>query len=150
MKSLDRQLLDRRGGVPDVKLLTRRLHHTGHALACHRSADVVLAVIDAHASIGLHRARKGSLVDPLQPAVRIDHVWDGRQGWERRAGHTRRLVATGTGLVGALVIVMRSKGLGDLEDLLARPRPIHEAPTPAKACDEIARRRDSCLDDAAG
>ena len=71
IQSLDRKLLDPGGPVPDVKLKARRLHDTGHPLACHLSADVVLPVIDAYASIGLHGAGKGLLVHPSQPAVRM-------------------------------------------------------------------------------
>src|SRR3989442_14446654 len=61
-----------------------------------------------------------------------------RQRGKLRASHTRGLVATGTCLVGTLVIVMGQKGLGGLLDLLPGTRPMHEAPTPARACDEIS------------
>src|SRR5207245_1454833 len=37
-----------------------------------------------------------------------------------------------------LVIVMGQKGLGGLLDLLPGTRSMHEAPTPARACDEIS------------
>ncbi len=114
-----RPLLDPRGAVPDIKLQASRLHHTGHALACHLSVDVVLLVIDAHATVGLHRAGKGLLVHSLEPRVRIDRLWHSRQYRELGAGHTRRMVAAGARLVGTLVIVMRQKGRGDLGDLFA-------------------------------
>jgi hypothetical protein len=64
--------LDGQGGaMPDVKLKARRLHDTSHPLACHLSANVVLPVIDAYASIGLHGAGK----DPHERAVRINLCW---------------------------------------------------------------------------
>ena len=114
MQPLDRQLLDAGGSLPDVKVLAGCLHHTGHPLTCQGSANVVLPVIDTHASIGLHGASKGLLVDPLQPAVRIDLLGHCRQPGKLRAGHTWGLVAAGTCLVGALLIVMDQKGLGGL------------------------------------
>jgi hypothetical protein len=51
MQPFDRELLDAGGSVPDVKLLAHGLHDTGHPLACQGSANVVLPVIDAHASM---------------------------------------------------------------------------------------------------
>ena len=125
MQSLDRKLLDAGGAVPDVKLKARRLHDTGHPLACHLSADVVLPVIDAYASIGLHGAGKGLLVHPSQPAVRINHLGHGWECWKLGTSHTRWPVATGARLIGTLVIVMWHKGEGRLVDLLARARPMY-------------------------
>ncbi len=119
MESLDRELFDAGGPVPDVKLLAGRLHHAGHALACHLPIDVVFPVIDAHASIGLHGAGKGSLMHAHERAVRIDHFWHGWECRELRTGHTRRAVAAGARLVGTLMMVMRHKGEGRLGDLLA-------------------------------
>jgi hypothetical protein len=71
MPSLDRKRRDPGGAMPDVKLKARRLHDTSHPLACHLSANVVLPVIDAYASIGLHGAGK----DPHERAVRINLCW---------------------------------------------------------------------------
>src|SRR2546422_7246670 len=48
-----------------------------------------------------------------------------RQRGKLRASHTRGLVATGTCLVGTLVIVMDQKGFGGLLDLLPGTRPMH-------------------------
>jgi hypothetical protein len=121
MESLDRELLDARGAMPDIKLLAGRLPHTAHALTCHLSTDVVLPVIDTHASIGLHGAGKDLVMHTLQPAVRINQCWHSRQRRELLTGHTRRLVATGARLVGALVVVMGQKGLGGLLNLFAGP-----------------------------
>jgi hypothetical protein len=125
MQPLDRELLDAGGSVPDVKLLAHGLHDAGYPLACQGSANVVLPVIDAHASIGLHRAGKGLLVDPLQPEVRMDPLGHRRQRGKLRTSHTRRLVATGTRLVGAFFVVMDQKGLGGLLDLPVGARPMH-------------------------
>jgi hypothetical protein len=141
IQSLDRELLDPRGALPDIKLQASRLHHTGHALACHLSADGVLLVIDAHGAVGLHRAGKGLLVHSLEPRVRIDRLWHSRQCRELGAGHTRRMVARGARLVGSLVIVMRQKGQGRLGDLFAGAWEMDEASTRARASDESARRR---------
>ena len=124
IQSLDRKLLDPGGAVPDVKLKARRLHDTGHPLACHLSSDVVLPVIDAYASIGLHGAGKGLLVHPSQPAVRIHHLGHGWQGWKLGTSHTRWPVATGARLVGTLAVVMNQKRLGEFRDLRERAWPM--------------------------
>ncbi len=83
-------------------------------------------MVDRDPTAGLDCADKGLFVHPLQPAVRIDRLWHGGQERERRAGHTRRSVATGARLVGTLVVVMRQKDLGDLSDLLAGAWQLHQ------------------------
>jgi hypothetical protein len=119
IESLDGYLFDCRAMVPDVKLLVSCIHKASDPLTCQRSRDVVRFVIDADASIGLHRPGKGLLVHPLQPLVRIDCLGHPGQRRELRIGHTRRLVATGTRLIGTFLIVVLEKALGDLANLLS-------------------------------
>lgn len=126
IESLDRELFDPGGAVPVVKLLVSRLQHTRHAVACQLSADVILPVIDAHASIGLHAAGKGPLMHPPQPAVRIDALRKAGQRGKLWAGHTWWLVATGARLVGTLVVGMSEKGLGGLADLFVGARQVDQ------------------------
>jgi hypothetical protein len=52
-------------------------------------------VIDGELPIGPDRASKGLLIDLHKPAIRIDRLGNSRQRRERRAGYTRRLIATG-------------------------------------------------------
>jgi hypothetical protein len=140
MQSFDRKLLDAGGAVPDVKLKARRLHDTGHPLACHLSADVVLPVIDAYASIGLHGAGKGLLVHPSQPAESHNHLGHGWECWKLGTSRTRWPVATGARLIGTLVIVMWHKGQGRLVDPAFACQADAPVSTPARACDETARQ----------
>jgi hypothetical protein len=76
-------------------------------------------MVDGQIAPGARRPRKGSLMHLQEPMVRVDGLGNSRQRRLGRAGHPRRLIATGARLVGALVIVVNEKRLRGLLDLLA-------------------------------
>jgi hypothetical protein len=88
--------LMRPGFLPDLELLLGGVDPAGDPLSGQSSAHVVVLAIDRHIATSPDGSRKGLLVHLHEPAVGIDGLWHSRQGRELLAGHTRRLVATGT------------------------------------------------------
>ena len=124
MQALDRNRLDASPRLPDVEALLCSVHPAGDPLAGQAAAHIVVYVIDGELPIGTDRASKGLLIDLHEPAIRIDRLGNSRQRRERRAGYTRRLVATGARLVGSLAVVVREIRLGELRDLRERAWPM--------------------------
>jgi hypothetical protein len=89
-------------------------------LSSKSSAHVVVLAVDGEIALGPYGSRKGSLIDLYEPVVRIDGLGNSRQGRKGWASHTRRLVATGARLIGALLVVMSQKRLGELRNLRER------------------------------
>ena len=140
MQAFDRDRLDASSRLPDVKLLLIGVHPARDPLASKASAHIIVFTVDRQLPIRPDRASKGLLIDLHQPSIRIDRLGNSRQPREGRAGHTRRLVATGARLVGPLTVVVRKVCLSELRDLRERPWPMHLQALPRHSSDEISRR----------
>jgi hypothetical protein len=81
-------------------------------LSSEGSAHVVVLAVDGEIAPSPYGPRKGPLIDLHEPAIRIDGLRNSRQGRKCWVGHTRRLVAAGTCLIGTLLVVMSEKRLG--------------------------------------
>jgi hypothetical protein len=62
---------------PDVKLLLGGVHPATDPLTSQASAHIVIFAVDGQLPIGPNRPSKGLLSDLLEPAVRIDRLWNG-------------------------------------------------------------------------
>src|SRR6266404_1646840 len=125
MQAFDLDRLDVPPWLPDLEVLFGGVHPTGDPLACQSSAHVVVLTVDRQIATSPYGPRKGLLVYLHEPAVRIDGLWNSRQRRELLAGHTRRLVAAGTCLVGTLVVVMGQKRLRGFLHLLVGTGQMH-------------------------
>jgi len=114
MQTFDRDRLDELLWLADVEALLCGVDSARDPLARQASAHVVVLMVDGQIAPGADGPRKSSLVHLHKPAVRIDRLWNLGECRERRAGHPRRLVATGARLVGSLVIVVGQERLGEL------------------------------------
>jgi hypothetical protein len=86
-------------------------------LSSEGSAHVVVLAVDSEIAPSPYGPRKGSLIDLHEPAGSHDGLGNSRQGRKCWVGHTRRLVAAGTRLIGTLLVGMSEKRLGELSNL---------------------------------
>ncbi len=125
MQAFDGYRRDGSCWLPDVEAFLSSFDPAGDPSPGQLAAHIVVFTVHGQLAIGSDHARKGVLIHRQQPAIWIDGLWDSRERREGRAGHPRRLVATGTRLVGPLIVVMDQERLGDLTDLGERGWPMH-------------------------
>jgi hypothetical protein len=126
---------------PDLEELLVGVHPTGDPLTSQGSAHIGVLAVDGELAPGPDGPRKGSLLNPHEPAVRLNGLRNSRQSRKCWVSYTRWLIAAGARLIGTLLVVMGEKRLGE------RSRPARawladgSASTPDSATDESAPRR---------
>src|SRR5258708_20439903 len=93
-------------------------------LSSEGSAHVVVLAVDGEIAPGPYGPCKGSLIDLPEVAVRLDGLGNSRRGRKCWGGHTRRLSAAGTRLIGTLLVGMSENRLGELSNLRERGWPM--------------------------
>jgi hypothetical protein len=94
-------------------------------LSGEASAHVVVLAVDGEIAPGPDGPRKGSLMNPHEPAVRINGLGNSRQGWKCWVSHTRWLIAAGARLIRTLLVVVYEERLGELSNLRERGWPMN-------------------------
>ncbi len=91
---------------------------------------------------------KGLPLEPFQPPIGIHVLRNTRKLRIIRTRHARGLIATGAGLIGALLVVVKHKALGDLSHLLERAGTMHEQAFMTQCASDRVRRMRSYQADA--
>ena len=109
-----------------IKGRCRSINHQGHFSASHAARDVVILMMDTHASIRANQTGKDAPMIPPEPAISLHDVGQRRQGWQSWECLTWWLIATSASLVWPLLIVVLLILLGDTANFLQALRNMHE------------------------
>ena len=125
LQSFDRDAFEPFRSQPHVESPLSSIDEEHHLLSGQGLADVIGLMIDGHAAISADSPRERLPLERVEPRIRVHLVRKSRQPRQDGKCLAWRLVATGKGLIGSLVVLMLLEDRGHLTRLLESVRPLH-------------------------